>query len=376
MAKSGTNSKIMEEISYLINEGKIDDVVEVIANYLNLSTDENYIDRLENVIETVCLQHGGRTVIRFLIENNIVDIPGLLENLSKKDSLLRYSFLLLLKDISENEGDLFLPYCESLLNSDDPNVREADLQLLIFMAGGEKKIEEESLIKTIASKLADEKEYVAEKAVQALKAFGKRSPSLVTRSIVNFGKEFPENEELKKNIDNILKSIVTAESIEEFVEDEETKFEEIKDDLSEDIDKKEIEIFDKELELKKIEIEKKKLELEEKRFNEIADVPKEIITEELKKEESKILDKEIELKKKNLEIKKKKIELEEKEKDLQEREIQEKTRSLILKEELLEKETELSRVELELKKKNIEEKKQQILASEAKRAQELEKEDG
>ncbi|MFX1587144.1 MAG: hypothetical protein ACFFC1_03230, partial [Promethearchaeota archaeon] len=82
-----------------------------------------------------------------------------MENLSKKDSVLRYSFLLLLKTVCENEQDLFFPFSEDLLNSDDPNVREADLQLLIFMAGGDIIIEDESLINTITEKLSDEKDF-------------------------------------------------------------------------------------------------------------------------------------------------------------------------------------------------------------------------
>ena len=214
----------LEKIKALIDEGKIDPSVERISKYLNLSTEENYIERLEKIIETISPLHGGRTVIRFLIENMIIDIPSLLENLSKKDPLLRYSFLLLLRDICENEGDLFLPYSENLLNSDDPNVREANLQLLIFMVGGDKLTgEQESLIRTIALKLKDEKDFVVEKAIQVLKTLGQKAPSIVTRILSEYVKECPESEELKKNVDNVLKSIVTVDKIEEIVEEEESK---------------------------------------------------------------------------------------------------------------------------------------------------------
>jgi len=393
----------INNIKDFVKDGRIDDAVKIIALYLGDSTENDYINRLENILETLLSLHGGRTVLRFLIEHLIIDIPSLLENLSKRDSLLRYTFLLLLKTICENECDLFLPYSEDLLTSDDPNVREADLQLIIYMAGGETLVDDESLIKSIVLKLSDEKDFVIEKAIQALKKIGEESPTIVTKILTDYAKELskiPENEELKKNLDLILKSIVTVEKIEEIFEASEEKKEE-------DLEKEESEIRDKEIELKKkkLEIKKKKLELEEKakeleekviqekekglKLKEellekeshiseepinIKALPREKLQKKLIKEESKILDKEIELRKKDLEIKKKKLEIEEKEKELEEKEIIEKERALKIKEELLEKETELSQVELEMKQKMIQEKEQKILEQEAKRIEERLKE--
>ncbi|MFX1315240.1 MAG: HEAT repeat domain-containing protein [Promethearchaeota archaeon] len=384
----------IQMIKDFIKDGRIDDAVKIIAQYLNNSSEDNYIDRLENIIEIVLPLHGGRTVLRFLIENLIIDIPSLLENLSKKDSLLRYTFLLLLKSMCENECDLFLPYSHDLLNSDDPNVREAALQLIIYMTEGDNDIDDEKLIKVITSKLSDDKDFVVEKAIQTLKAIGKKSPTIITRTLTDYAKEIlnvPENEDLRKYIDSILKSIVSIDKIEEIVEEEKTeKF----------LEKEEEEILDKKLELKKkeLEIKKKKLELKEKEKEieekviqtkeEVLKLKEEIITKEqaltedfeskekplkvklpkkLKKEESEIIDKELELKKKDLEIKKKKLELEEKEKALEEKEILEKEKTLKLKEELIEKEKELSQVELELKQKTIEQKEQKLKEVEQKR---------
>ena len=388
MTETENEQKKMELIKELIGEGKIDDVVEKIALYLNQSTEENYIDRLENIIETISPLHGGRTVIRFLIEHNIIDVPGLIENLSKKDPLLRYSFLnTVLKDICENEGDLFLPYSEDLMNSDDPNVREANLQLLIFMAAGEKiDVDQQSLIETIASKLNDEKDFVAEKAIQFLKMIGKKSPAIITRILTEYAKSCPERENLKKRIDTILKSIVTIERIEEIVEEEVKEAE-----TDEKIFKEE-----SELKKKKIELKKEKLEIEEKvqEFEEKAIVKKEkalkikkelleekeikliekaqekITTEDLEKSKEEILDKKLELKKKDLEIKKKKLELEEKEKELEKKAILEKEKALKLKEKLIEKEKQITHVELELKEKEIKRKEIEIIDHEAKKIKE------
>ena len=390
----------INNIKDFVKDGRIDDAVKIIALYLGDSTKDDYIDRLENILETLLSLHGGRTVLRFLIEQLIIDIPSLLENLSKRDYLLRYTFLTLLKTICENECDLFLPYSEDLLKSDDPNVREADLQLIIYMAGGESLVANESLIKSIVLKLSDEKDFVIEKAIQALKTIGEESPTIIAKILTEYAKglsEIPENEELKKSLDLILKSIVTVEKIEEIFEASEEKKEE-------DLEKEESEIIDKEIELKKkkLEIKKKKLELEEKAkeleekviqekekalklkeelfekesliSKELETIPKDKIQKKIIKEESKILDKEIELKKKDLAIKKKKLEIEEKEKELEEKEIIEKEKALKIKEELLEKETELSQVELELTQKIIEEKEQKILEKEAKRIEDRLKE--
>jgi hypothetical protein len=406
MSEKDQNNPEITKIKDFVKDGRIDDAVKIIALYLGDSTQEDYIERLEDIIEMLLSLHGGQTVLRFLIEQFIIDIPSLLENLSKRDSVLRYSFLLLLKTMCEQECSIFLPYSEDLLSSEDPNVREAILQLVIFMAGGENEIEDESLIGKIADTLTDEKEFVVEKGVQALKVIGKNNPSLVTKIITLKVKENPENEGLKKVVDNVLKGVVTVEKIDELVDDSEKK--EISD--KELIEKEEAEIIDKELELKKkeIEIKKKKLELEEKEKEieekiieekektlklkeeiieqeskeqpeiETDEIPKKV-KKQLKKEESEILDKEILLKKKDLEIKKKKLELEFKEREIEELAIIEKEKTLKLKEELIEKETELSQVEIELHQKKIEEKKRKLLEGELERAEEklkdLEKED-
>ena len=404
MADIENDEDLMEKIRVMTTEGKIDAVVDEIATYLNLSNEENYFERLENILETVSSVQGGRTVIRFLIEHSIIDIPTLLQNLSKRDSLLRYSFLLLLKGMCENEEDLFLPHSEELLESDDPNVREAFLQLLIFIAGGEKAIDAEQIIEIIVSKLNDDKEFVVEKASQALKAIGKQSPSLVTRVLKEFSKSCSENEYLIKNIDNVLKSIVSVEKIEEIVEEEESKVEKPVEELVEkekELESKEIELKvkekeleDKEVELeikeilsdfdlkkmekekqlkeKEIELTEKEIKLKEKEIKleldekmDLDELPKDLV-----KEEVEILDKELELKKKDLEIQKKKLEIEEKEKELEEIEIIEKEKALKIKEDLIQKEKELDQVEIELKKKNLEEKERKIKDDEAKRIKE------
>jgi len=389
MTEKDQENPEISKIKDFVKDGRIDDAVNIIALYLGDSTQDDYLERMENILEMLLSLHGGKIVLRFLIERLIIDIPSLLENLSKRDSVLRYSFLLLLKTSCENECDLFLPHSEDLLNSDDPNVREAILQLIIFMTGGEAEIDYEPLINKISFALSDEKEFVVEKAVQALISIGKKHPLWVTKAVTNQAKEYPENEELKNAVDSVLKSIVTVEKIEEIRE--ETPSEETL------IEKEETEIIDKELELKKkeLEIKKKKIELEEKE-NELEEkiilekektlklkekileqettvpteadnIPKKV-QKQLKKEESDIIDKEIEIKKKDLEIKKKKLDLELKEQEIEEMAIEEKEKTLKIKEELIEKESELSQAEIELKQKIIKEKEQKIIETEIKRA--------
>ncbi|MDX1797936.1 MAG: hypothetical protein R3255_04750 [Candidatus Lokiarchaeia archaeon] len=389
------------QVKDFVKDGRFDDAVNIIALYIG-DAKNDFLDRLENVIETLLTLHGGRTVLRFLIENLVIDIPSLLEHLSKRDPVLRFTFLLLLKTICEQECDLFLPYSEDLINSDDPNVREEALQLLIYMLGGEALIEDESLIKSILTKLNDEKDFVVEKALQTLKAIGLKSPKLMTKLLTDYAKgisESPKNEDIKELIDEILKSIVSVDKIDEIVEEEaEPSPEEEKESI---LGKEESEILDKEFELKKkeLEIKKKKLELKEKekeieekviqKKEEVLKLKEEILEKEsdigeekeikipkkLKKKEEEIIDKELELKKKDLEIKKKKLELEEKEKELEEKEILEREKTLKLKEELMEKEKALSQVELELKEKSIKQKEEKIKDVEMKRVEEELKKD-
>ena len=400
MTEIENNGEFMENIKEMIKKGKIDAAVDIIGNYLNLSIEENYIQRLENIIEIVSPLHGGKTVIRFLIENLIIDIPSLLENLSKRDNLLRYSFLFSLKSIVEEESDLFLPHSKELLKSEDPNVREALLQLLLFIAGGEKGIEEESLIESISEKLTDDKDYVIKKTIQTLKAIGKKNPSIITRVLKKYIKECSENEDLKKRIDEILKSIVSLDKIEQIVE-EESKIDKITEEVVEKekiLADKEIELKEKEKELenketeleikeilsdfdvstiekekqlkeKEIELQVKEVELKEKELKlELkGKIEKDEEPDDFAKEKIEILDKELELKKKDLELKKKKLELEEEEKALEEIEIREKEKVLQKKKEIIEKEKELAQVELEIKEKQIQEKEQQILEQEIKR---------
>ena len=326
MTEDKRENQEIKAIKDFTNSGRIDEAVKTMALYFSNSTNENYLDRLERVLETLITMHGGRTVLRFAIEHLIIDIPSLLENLSKADSVLRYSFLILLKPMTE-ELDLFLPFSENLLKSADPNVREATLQLIIFMASGEKKIEQESLIKGIATKLTDDKEFVIEKAIQALNAIGKNNPSLVTHVITNYIKEHPENENLKKAVDIIFKNVITFEKIEKIVEEKEIKKEiseekvEIKVKESDLIKEKELEIIKKENALKKktLELKKKELklktsekEIDEKEIQEVEKKLKETEEKAKKKDEDSLI-KELELIKTELELKKKKIELEAKE---------------------------------------------------------------
>ncbi len=383
------NSEEINEIREFVKEGRIDDAVKEIGAYINESNEVNYIDRIENVIETILQEHGGKTVLRFLIENVIIDIPSLLENLSKKDSILRYSFLLLLKSMCENESNLFLPFADELLNSDDPNVREAFLQLLIFIEGGEKKIKEEDILLNIARKLNDEQEFVVSKAIQLLKIIGNDSPSLTTKILTTYLKSNPENEQLKANIDNILKSIVSIEKIDEIIEEEaiaggqeegikapaseKSQDFEIKDGKIQEKEKsniKEEKMLEPSIKQKEAEIAMKSIELQEKEKQVLEGGEDSVKQVELAKEEKEIKDKELELKKKELELKRRELELQEKEKTLEEKKLDEKEKALLHKEELLEKEKILSQVEIELQKKAIEEKERKIKEEEQKRIQE------
>ncbi len=334
--KNEQDEKI-EYIKTLVDSGRFDDAVDAINKYLKQADGDEKLSRLENLIEAILSIHGGKTVLRFLIENHIIDIPGLLQNLSKRDNVLRYSFLLLLKPIVEVEYNLFLPYIEDLLKSPDPNVKEAALQLVVFISKGDNNIEDKTKIEAIAGKLSNEKDFVIEKATQALSAIGEDAPSLMTKILKNYADKFPEDEDLKENIDEVLKSIVSVEKIDEIVEEEKQEIEE------EELEKKLEEIKKKSTE----EIKKEELDLKEK--------------------EKEIQERKKNLRKKNIRLKEKKLELEEKEKELEEKELREKQERLKRREELLAKEKQLAQAELDLKEKELSEKEEKLKQNEIKR---------
>ncbi|MFX1277274.1 MAG: hypothetical protein ACFFAT_19800, partial [Promethearchaeota archaeon] len=260
--------EMFEEIKQFLKENNIKKAANIIGKYLNESDETNYIDRLEKVIETVNSLAGGRAILKYLIENLMIDIPYLLEQLSHIDHIDRFTTLLLLKNICEEECGLFIPFSEQLIkDSKDPNVREMALQLLIFVAGGEKQITRESLIESIALKLIDEEDYVIQKAIQALISIGKRSPSIVTEVLTKMAQEI-EDKDLKERIDKIVKSIATIDREVELKE-REKELEEKEKNLEfkeAELEVKEIltEYDISELEVKERELTKKDLELREK----------------------------------------------------------------------------------------------------------------
>ena len=341
MSKDNEENEKIEFIKTLVDQGRFDDAVDAIRTYLEEAEDEEKLNRLEELIEAILSIHGGKTVLRFLIENNIINIPVLLQNLSKRDNVLRYSFLLLLKPIVEVEYDLFLPFIEDLLESPDPNVKEAALQLIIFISMGDKKIEDKKKIIAIAKKLSNEKDFVIEKATQALSVIGKQSPSLITKILKNYIEEYPEDEELKENVDEVLKSIVSVEKIDEIVEEEKEE-EKIKEEIlkAKGEETEVAEGIPEDIEEGELELDKKAEEIRERKKN---------------------------LRKKDLKIKEKQLELEEKEKELEEQELKEKQERLKRRKELLRKEKQLAQAELDLKEKQLSEKEEELKQQEIER---------
>ena len=336
---------MFDEIKKLLKEHKIKESADIIGKYLNEADESNYIDRLENVIQTFNSLQGGSEVLKYLIENLVIDIPYLLEQLTNIDHIDRFTTLLLLKNICEEECGLFIPFSEQLIkDSKDPNVREMALQLLIFVAGGEQKITRESLIESIALKLLDEEDYVVEKAIQALTSIGKQSPSIVTNVLTKMAQEV-EDVALIEKINKIVKSIASIDREVELKE-REKEIEEKEKNLEvkeAELEVKELltEVDISELEDKERELTKKELELREKAAELILkeDIEIDEETRKLKEEEASILEKEAKHKRLEIELMKKKLELADKEKKLEEQDLLEKERILKKKRRIIEKRT-------------------------------------
>lgn len=68
MVENETEIAEIKTIKDFVKDGRIDDAVNIIALYLSDSTEEDYIDRLENIIETLLSLHGGKLYYGFFLK--------------------------------------------------------------------------------------------------------------------------------------------------------------------------------------------------------------------------------------------------------------------------------------------------------------------
>ena len=54
------------QVKDFVKDGRFDDAANIIALYIGDAKEDNFLDRLENVIETLLTLHGGRTVLRLV----------------------------------------------------------------------------------------------------------------------------------------------------------------------------------------------------------------------------------------------------------------------------------------------------------------------
>ena len=57
----------ISKIKDFVKDERIDDAVNIIALYLGDSTQDDYLERMEDILELLLSHHGGRTILRFLI---------------------------------------------------------------------------------------------------------------------------------------------------------------------------------------------------------------------------------------------------------------------------------------------------------------------
>jgi HEAT repeat protein len=225
----------VNKIFGLIEEKKTKESIDLTASLLE-SKDQNVREVLINNLSKIYDKNPA--IIKTLI-------PKILDNLNEEDDLLRYSMVLAMKPICDQDPNLILPFYHDFIKDNDANKRESIIRLVGFIAREHPDAVKE-YIPDLISALADEKEFVQDQAVETLKILGRTaSRELEPKMLAFLGPV--TNVDIKKKGETVLKSFVQVATLEK-----------------EQLETKEINAKSKELEMKQKELEKKEQELKAK----------------------------------------------------------------------------------------------------------------
>jgi len=336
----------MEEIFSLLTQQRTQEATNRILQRLS---EQNNNEFIENFIHSL-----NRLTNEYITVSKAI-YPSVLKLIGIENDMLRYSLVLSLKILVEQDPSLIIPYSKEYLTSPNANSREGMLQLLSFAANAHPN-EIKPLLDMVVGLLADPMDFVQNKAMEFLNTLGKHCKLEVEEKILEFLKS-TSDEKTHQNAEKVLKEIVN-----------------IKDLESEAMDKKHLEIQKKVLDKKEQDItqEEVKLKQEEikKREEEVAHQKERKEQEEIYTQKKKELEKKEEaLRERELELKIARILVEEKEKDVQEEIIKQKADILEQELEINRKRAELQKAEKEIELKILEEKKRTMVHNEDKRTE-------
>ncbi|MBD3351782.1 MAG: hypothetical protein GF364_09885 [Candidatus Lokiarchaeota archaeon] len=335
----------VREILDLIEEEKVNSAIDKIQMYL--SDEEVTDDFIEGFINNLNAINDNSPVVLKTI------LPNLLKLMTIKNDVMRYSLLLTIKSLAEENPDLLVPFAREYLCHKNANAREGMLRLLTYAAKADPE-EIRPLMEDIINLLADKEDFVQNEAIDLLKVLGRKYRLEIEKQLIDFVKSTTDPT-IIENAETVLKKLVDIKDLEE-----------------DDVHKKQLEAVQKILEEKEKEITEEEIKIKQdeiKKREELVNIKKEtkVKDEELQNKEKELLEKEQKLKEKELKLKETALLVEEKEKEIEEEKIRQKAEQLEKEIEINRKKAELELVKKELEMKDLEEQKREILEKEKKR---------
>ena len=235
----------MEEIFTLLEEEKTQTAIDRILELLSMEGNEEFVEKLINSLNRISAEYKG--VIKAIYAQ-------LLKLIGIENDVLRYSLVLSLKTLFEQDPLLIVSLAKEYLISENANTRESMVQLLSFAANAHPN-ETKPVLDSIIPLLADEKDFVQNRAIEFLKNLGKHCKLEVEEKILEFLKT-TSDEKTHENAETVLKKLVNVKSLES--EELEKKHLEIQKKV---LDKKEKDVTEEEVKLKQEEIKKREEEV-------------------------------------------------------------------------------------------------------------------
>ena len=186
----------MEEIFDLLEIDKTQAAIDIILERLGLDGNDEFVEVLINNLNRINAEHSG--VIKTIYAQ-------LLKLIGIDNDVLRYSLVLSLKTVIEQDPLLIIPFAKEYLISENANARESILQLLAFVANTHPN-DAKSLLESAIPLLADKEDFVQKKTIEFLKILGKHSNLDVEERILEFLKTTTE-ENTHQNAETVLKEI-------------------------------------------------------------------------------------------------------------------------------------------------------------------------
>ncbi|TFG21303.1 MAG: hypothetical protein EU530_00725 [Promethearchaeota archaeon] len=336
----------MEEIFDLLATDQTQKAIDIILERLLAESNDEFIELLINNLNRINAEHSE--VIK-AIYTQLLKLIGI------ENDVLRYSLVLSLKTVIEQDPQLVIPFAKEYLISENANTRESIVQLLAFVANTYPN-DAKGLLKSVIPLLADKEDFVQKKTIEFLQTLGKHCNLEVEERILEFLKDTTD-EKTHENAETVLKKLVSIKNLES--EQLEKKHLEIQKKV---LDKKEKDVTEEEVKLKQEEIKKREEEVAHQKVRNEQEEINDQKRKELEEKEQALRDKEFALKEARLNI-------EEKEKEFQEEIIRRKAEMLEQEMEINRKRAELEKAENELELKELQEKEKTIIEVEDKRVE-------